>query len=78
MVSWISFLIPSEEIGGRIGLLVTLLLLLVTISTCVVTNTPGVCDFLTYLLFSTQAEGLKAIEVWMLACVLFVFAALIQ
>jgi len=65
VVSWISFLIPSETIGGRISLLVTLLLLLVTIFTCVVTTTP-------------RAEGLKAIEVWMLACILFVFAALIQ
>merc|ERR1712212_319076 len=65
VVSWISFLIPSDEVGGRIGLLLTLFLLLVTIFTCVVTNTPG-------------AEGLKAIEVWMLACILFVFAALIE
>ena len=42
LVSWISFLIPMEEIGGRMGLLVILFLLLVNIFNTVATNTPKV------------------------------------
>merc|ERR1711953_771879 len=65
LVSWISFLIPMEEIGGRMGLLVILFLLLVNIFNTVATNTP-------------KAECLTAIEVWMLACILFVCGALVE
>merc|ERR1719400_1261265 len=65
IVSWMSFLIPMDEIGGRMGLLVILFLLLVNIFNTVATNTP-------------KAECLTAIEVWMLACILFVFGALIE
>jgi hypothetical protein len=45
------------------ALLVTLFLVLVNIFNTVTTNTP-------------KAEGLTAIEAWMLSCILFVFAAL--
>lgn len=65
IVSWISFLIPMDVIPGRMGLLVTLFLVLVNIFNNVTTNTP-------------KAEGLTAIEAWMLACILFVFGALIE
>merc|ERR1719400_603840 len=65
IVSWMSFLIPMDEIGGRMGLLVILFLLLVNIFNTVATNTP-------------KAECLTAIEVWMLACILFVFGALAE
>ena len=65
IVSWISFLIPMDVIPGRMGLLVTLFLVLVNIFNTVTTNTP-------------KAEGLTAIEAWMLACILFVFGALIE
>merc|ERR1719322_1224968 len=65
IVSWISFLIPMEVIPGRMALLVTLFLVLVNIFNTVTTNTP-------------KAEGLTAIEAWMLACILFVFGALIE
>ena len=47
------------------ALLVTLFLVLVNIFNNVTTNTP-------------KAEGLTAIEAWMLACILFVFAALAE
>ena len=50
---------------GRMALLVTLFLVLVNIFNNVTTNTP-------------KAEGLTAIEAWMLACILFVFAALAE
>ena len=65
IVSWISFLIPMDVIPGRMALLVTLFLVLVNIFNNVTTNTP-------------KAEGLTAIEAWMLACILFVFGALIE
>merc|ERR1719458_759172 len=65
VVSWISFLVPADIIPGRMALLVTLFLVLVNIFNTVTTNTP-------------KAEGLTAIEAWMLACILFVFGALIE
>ena len=45
---------------GRMALLITLFLVLVNIFNNVTTNSP-------------KAEGLTAIEIWMLACILFVF-----
>lgn len=65
IMSWISFLIPLDLIPGRMVLLVTILLVLVNILNTVTTNTPKV-------------KGLTAIEVWMLACILFIFGALIE
>ena len=47
------------------ALLVTLFLVLVNIFNTVTTNTP-------------KAEGLTAIEAWMLSCILFVFATLCE
>ena len=46
--------------AGRMALLITLFLVLVNIFNNVTTNSP-------------KAEGLTAIEIWMLACILFVF-----
>merc|ERR1719192_302931 len=65
VVSWISFLVPADIIPGRMALLVTLFLVLVNIFNTVTTNTP-------------KAEGLTAIEAWMLSCILFVFGCLIE
>jgi len=65
VVSWISFVVPPDVIPGRMALLVTLFLVLVNIFNTVTTNTP-------------KAEGLTAIEMWMLSCILFVFGALIE
>ena len=64
LVSWISFLIPPDIVPGRMALLITLFLVLVNIFNNVNTNSP-------------KAEGLTAIEMWMLACILFVFGALV-
>lgn len=65
VVSWISFVVPPDVIPGRMALLITLFLVLVNIFNSVTTNTP-------------KAEGLTAIEAWMLACILFVFGALVE
>jgi len=64
VVSWISFLIPPDIVPGRMTLLITLFLVLVNIFNNVTTNSP-------------KAEGLTAIEIWMLVCILFVFGALV-
>ena len=54
-----------DVIPGRMALLVTLFLVLVNIFNNVTTNSP-------------KAETLTAIEIWMLACILFVFGKQLQ
>jgi hypothetical protein len=65
IASWISFLIPNDVVTGRTTLLVTLFLVLAVIFNSVKTNTP-------------RAKGFTAIEAWMLACMLFVFGAIVE
>jgi len=65
IVSWISFLVPPSVVPGRMTLLVTVFLVLVNIFNTITTNIP-------------KAEGLTAIEAWVIVCVLFVFGALIE
>ncbi|XP_059096027.1 glycine receptor subunit alpha-2-like [Tigriopus californicus] len=65
IVSWISFLVPPDIVPGRMTLLVTVFLVLVNIFNTITTNIP-------------KAEGLTAIEAWVIVCVLFVFGALIE
>ena len=50
VVSWASFLIPSDDIQGRMALLVTLFLVLVNIFNAITTNSP-------------KADGLNALQV---------------
>ena len=63
IVSWISFLIPPDIVPGRMTLLITVFLVLVNIFNTITTNIP-------------KAEGLTAIEAFVIVCVLFVFGAL--
>ena len=65
IVSWISFLVPPDIVPGRMTLLVTVFLVLVNIFNTITTSIP-------------KAEGLTAIEAWVIVCVLFVFGALIE
>ena len=64
LVSWISLLIPPENVPGRMALLITVFLVLVNIFNTITTNIP-------------KAERLTAIETYIIACILFVFGALI-
>ena len=64
IVSWISFLIPPDIVPGRMTLLITVFLVLVNIFNTITTNIP-------------KAEGLTAIETYIIACILFVFGALL-
>ena len=64
MASWISFLIPPDIVPGRMTLLITLFLVLVNIFNTITANIP-------------KAEGLTAIETYVVTCILFVFGALL-
>ena len=64
VVSWVSFLIPPEVVPGRMAMLITLFLVLINIFNTVTSNSPNV-------------EGMTAIAAWMLACIFFVFGALL-
>lgn len=59
----VSFLIPPEVIPARMAMLVTLFLVLINI-------------FNTITNISPNCEGMTAISSWMIACMMFVFAAL--
>ena len=55
----------SPSVLGRMALLITLFLVLINIFNNITTNSP-------------KAEGLTAIEIWMLACILFVFGGTLK
>lgn len=65
VVSWASFLIPSDDIQGRMALLITLFLVLVNIFNAITTNSP-------------KADGLNALQAWVIACIFFIFGALFE
>ena len=61
-------------------LLITIFLVLINIFNTIQTNSPQVAGFeeSPYYCNSCQAEGLTAMEAWVIACVVFVFAALME
>ncbi|KAG6452752.1 hypothetical protein O3G_MSEX007746 [Manduca sexta] len=65
IISWGSFCVIPEIVPGRMVLLVTTLLSLVTMFDTVSTNSP-------------DALELKCIEVWLISCTMFVFIALLE
>merc|ERR1719192_2804093 len=65
IVSWISFIVPPEVVPGRMALLVTLFLVLVNIFNSVTANSP-------------KAEGLTAVETWVVSCIIHVFGVLAE
>ena len=65
VVSWVSFVIPPEVVPGRMALLVTLFLVLTNIFNTITNISPNV-------------EGMTAISSWMIACMFFVFLALLE
>ena len=64
VVSWISFLVPPESVPGRITILETVFVVLVNIFNSITSNIP-------------KADGLTAIEFFIIACIIFVFGALL-
>ena len=65
LVSWISFLVNPEVIPGRMTLLVIIFLVLINMFNTIQSNSP-------------TAEGITAIESWVIACIIFVFGALCE
>lgn len=65
IVSWISFIVPPEVVPGRMALLVTLFLVLVNIFNSVTGYAP-------------KAEGLTAVETWVVSCIIHVFGVLAE
>ena len=63
IVSWISFLVPPESVPGRMTILVTVFLCLVNIFNSITNDIP-------------KANGLTAIETFIIICIMFVFGAL--
>eukprot|EP00095_Tigriopus_kingsejongensis_P005844 maker-scaffold697_size109876-snap-gene-0.18 protein:Tk05844 transcript:maker-scaffold697_size109876-snap-gene-0.18-mRNA-1 annotation:"hypothetical protein BRAFLDRAFT_79146" len=64
-VAWLSFVVPSDIVPGRMVLCVTTLLTLNTMFNSVRNITP-------------QASYMKAIDLWVFVCILFVFSALAE
>ena len=56
---------PPEVIPGRMTMLVTLFLVLINIHNTIQTNSP-------------KAEGFTAIKTWVIACIIFVFGAMLE
>lgn len=65
LVSWISFLVNPEVIPGRMTLLIIIFLVLINMFNTIQSNSP-------------TAEGITAIESWVIACIIFVFGALCE
>lgn len=65
IMSWGSFVVMPEVVPGRMVLLVTTLLSLVTMFDTIRNNSPSALE-------------LKCIEVWLISCTLFVFLALLE
>merc|ERR1712037_231445 len=62
VVSWVSFLINPTVVPGRMGLLVTLFLVLTNMFNSINASSPIV-------------EGMTSIGIWLLSCIMFVFGA---
>ncbi|XP_023336143.1 gamma-aminobutyric acid receptor subunit rho-2 [Eurytemora carolleeae] len=69
IVSWASFVIPPEVVAGRMGLLITILLCLVNIFNSANEISPNV---------KVPVQGVTALSLWVLACLLFVFSSVVS
>ncbi|XP_046397112.1 glycine receptor subunit alpha-4-like [Ischnura elegans] len=65
VVSWLSFLVPPESVPGRMAICMTTLLTLTAMFAAVRQNTPSV-------------SYVKALDIWMVVCILFVFLTLAE
>ncbi|CAG7832575.1 unnamed protein product [Allacma fusca] len=65
IVSWLSFLIPPESVPGRMACCMTTLLTLTAMFAAVRQNTPNV-------------SYVKALDIWMVVCIIFVFLTLVE
>ena len=66
VISWITFIIPRENVDGRVAVLITLQLVLVTIFNGAQEKIPR------------PAKGASALDTWMLSMFVFVFTAFVS
>lgn len=77
-ISWFSFWLDVEAVPGRVSLSITTLLTLATQSQAARMALPQVRSQILKKKKIFQASYVKAIDVWMGACMAFVFAAMIE
>ena len=65
IVSWVSFLIKPDIVPGRMALLIMLFLVLINIFNVVKANAP-------------VSAGLNAVDIYLVACIILVFAVVIE
>jgi uncharacterized membrane protein len=65
IVSWLSFLVPPESVPGRMAICMTTLLTLTAMFAAVRQGTPSV-------------SYVKALDIWMVNCIFFVFLTLVE
>ena len=65
VVLQISFVIPLDVVPGRIGLLITIFLVLINIFNQVTEKSPN-------------TETLTNISIWIISCIIFVYSALVE
>lgn len=65
MISWIGFLVPCDQVPGRMALLVTIFLMLVNVANTARNDSP-------------LTSGLTALDVWLLSGMLFVALCLFE
>ena len=65
IVSWVSFLIKPEVVPGRMGLLITIFLVLINIFNGVKSNAPA-------------SSSLNAVDLYLIVCIGHVFVALVE
>merc|ERR1711971_926378 len=65
IVSWVSFMVKPEVVPGRMAMLVTLFLVLINIFNSVREQAP-------------ISSSLNAVDLYLVVCIFFVFAALIE
>ena len=65
IISWVSFFIPPDTVPGRMGLLVTIFLVLSNVATGTRANSPG-------------SGKVTVIDIWLQGCIFFVACALFE
>lgn len=64
-ISWISFLVPVGSHSARLGMLITILLVLINI-------------FMNVIYTAPVSGGINGLQLWILSCILFVALALVE
>ena len=65
IISWVSFLVPHDDVNARVALLVTMLLVLVTVLNGLIDNSPN------------AREGPTALGIWMFSMIVFIILAFV-